>query len=53
MESSAIYGLGKLLGHEAATVCTIIANRVTEDYISDYKPVIKKLVAYVLDKLTR
>lgn len=53
MESSAIYGLGKLLGHEAATVCTIIANRVTEDYISNYKPVIKKLVAYVLDKLTR
>ena len=53
MESSAIYGLGKLLGHEAATVCAIIANRVTEDYLSDYKPVIKKLVAYVLDKLTR
>ncbi len=53
MESSAIYGLGKLLGHEAATVCAIIANRVTQDYLSDYKPVIKKLVTYVLDKLTR
>jgi len=53
MESSAIYGLGKLLGHETATVCAIIANRVTENYLSDYQPVIKKLVTYVLDRLTR
>lgn len=51
MESSAIYGLSKLLGHEALTVCAIIANRVTKGYSKDYHPVIKKLIVTVLDKL--
>jgi uridine phosphorylase len=40
MESSAIYGLSGLLGHKALTVCAIIGNRVTGEFISDYKPII-------------
>lgn len=52
MESSAIYGLSSLLGHKAATVCLIIANRVTGEASSDYHPFMKQLVTYVLDKLT-
>lgn len=51
MESSAIYGLGKLLGHRALTVCLIIANRVTGDFIPDYKPLMKMLAVKVLDRL--
>lgn len=53
MESSAIYGLSKLLGHKAATVCTIIANRVTKDYCADYKVHVKKMVEIVLEQLAK
>lgn len=50
MESSAIYGLSKLLGHKALTICLIIANRVTGDASKDYHPEMKKLIEYVLNK---
>lgn len=50
MECSAIYGLSKLLGHNALTVCSIIANRYKKEYSSDYKIAVKKLVNLVLDR---
>ncbi len=53
MECSAIYGLSKLMGHRAATVCAIIANRKAGTYSKDYKPVIKSLIQYVLEKLSQ
>ncbi len=43
MESSAMYGLSKLLGHKALTICAVIGNRVTGEFISDYKPLIYEL----------
>ena len=52
MESSAIFGLSKLLGHHAITLCVVIANRRRGEYSKDYKPVIKELIKLVLDKLT-
>ena len=52
MECSAIYGLSRLLGHQAITVCVIIANRVTREASGNYKPVMEQLVELVLDKLT-
>lgn len=52
MESSAIYGLSKMLGHEALTVCLIIANRVTLTANENYKDEMHKLIIKVLDKLT-
>jgi len=51
MESSAIYGLGKLLGHKAATICVIIGNRVTGEFIADYNPLMMNLAVKVLEKL--
>ncbi len=53
MECSAIYGLSKLLGHQAATVCVVIANRLAGTYSKDYKNVIKELIEYVLNILTK
>lgn len=53
MESAAIAGLSALMGHHAATICLIIANRATGDASPDYKPYMEKLVNYTLDKLTR
>jgi len=52
MECSAIYGLSALMGHRAATVCVIIANRLAGTYSKDYKSVVKELVKYVLKQLT-
>jgi uridine phosphorylase len=48
MESSAIYGLSALLGHKALTICTVIGNRVTGEFIQDYKPIIMELASKVL-----
>jgi len=53
MESSAIFGLSKLLGHNAITICAIIANRRKKEYSKDYKPVIKDLIQIVLERLSK
>lgn len=53
MEGSAISGLCGLLGHDAATVCCIIANRHLHESQPDYKPYIKKLVELSLERLTQ
>ena len=52
MECSAIYGLSKLLGHEALTICLIIANRVKKEANSDYHQSMETLIKMVLDRLT-
>jgi len=51
MESSALAGLSALMGHRAATICTIIAQRVALDACTDYKPFVKKMIVTALDKL--
>ena len=53
MESSAIYGLSKMLGHKALTVCLIIANRVNKTANEKYRDEMKKLIKIVLDQLTK
>lgn len=52
METSALYGLGKLLGHDTLTICAIIANRVSKTYSKDYHSTVEKLVVSVLEKLS-
>ena len=51
MESSALYGLSMLLGHDALTICLVIANRVTEKFSSDYHPFMERLIKNTLDRL--
>jgi uridine phosphorylase len=51
METSALYGLGRLLGHHCATVCVLIANRVKNQYSKDYKKPVENLILTVLDRL--
>lgn len=52
MESSAIFGLSKLLGHNAIAICAIIANRPKGEYSKDYQPIIEDLIQTVLKRLT-
>ncbi len=51
MESSALAGLGKLMGHRAGTICTIIAQRAVKDMNTDYKPFVRQMIEMSLDKL--
>lgn len=53
METSALYGLSKLMGHESCTVCAVVANRYANSFSKDYKPVIANLINEVLHRLTK
>ena len=52
METSALYGLSKLLGHNACTVCVIVGNRITKKFSKDYHPPMELLIKTVLDRLS-
>lgn len=51
MESSALAGLSRLLGHRATTVCMVIANRVAQKANTGYKTKIDDLIEIVLDRI--
>ena len=51
MESSPLAGLAAHLGHNACTVCCIIANRYLKSSNPDYKPAIRKLVVESLERM--
>lgn len=53
METSALYGLGALLGHQTCTVCAIIANRVAKQYSKNYHVAVEQLIQLVLERLTK
>lgn len=50
METSAIYGLGKLLGHECLSLNAIIANRATGTFSEDPYKTVDALIEYTLNK---
>ena len=52
MEGSALAGLAALMGHRAATICTIIAQRIALDACTDYKPFVERMICMALDKLS-
>lgn len=51
MESAPLQGLGRLLGHRAMTVCSIIANRMNHNATPNYKTAIHDLIGTVLDRI--
>jgi uridine phosphorylase len=51
METSAIYGLSALLGHQALSLNAIIANRANGTFSSDPYKAVDELIAYTLEKL--
>lgn len=52
METGAIYGLGKLLGHECLSMNAIIANRATGTFSNDPYKAVDELIEYTLNKLS-
>ncbi len=53
METGAIYGLGKLLGHECLSMNAIIANRANGTFSNDPYKAVDQLIEYVLNRLAQ
>lgn len=51
MESSALAGLARLMGHKATTCCMVIANRVVKEANTGYKNKIDDLIKVVLERI--
>ena len=51
MESSALAGLARLMGHKAMTVCMVVANRLAKDVNTTYKNNIEELIKLVLERI--
>lgn len=51
MESSALFALGKAMGHNCATICLGIANRPTKNFSKDYSKAMLELIEYVLERI--
>lgn len=51
MESSALAGLARLMGHRATTVCMVIANRLAHEANTGYKNTIDSLIETVLERI--
>lgn len=52
METSAIYGLGKLMGHECLSINVIIANRVIKEFSKDSEAAVENMIRKALEALT-
>lgn len=52
METSGLYAMGRLLGHEVLTVCLAIANRVTKKFATDYHESMNHLIQKILERIT-
>lgn len=53
METSAIYGLSKLLGHKALTVNNVIANRRRGEFSADHHQSEKNMIEWVLERIVK
>lgn len=51
METSAIYALSKLLGHQALSINCIIANRTTGEFLENYKPKVEEMIKQIIELL--
>ena len=51
METSALYGMSKMLGHHCVTCCAVIANRSRQEYSDDHKAIVDRLIQTVLEKI--
>ena len=51
MESSALSGLARLMGHKATTVCMVVANRLCKEANTNYKSTIDNLITTVLERI--
>lgn len=51
METSAIYGLGKILGHHCLSLNAVVANRISQQFSKDHFGTMEKLIKVALEKV--
>ena len=51
METSAIYGLGKVLGHHCLSLNVIVANRITKEFSKDGQAAVENLIKHALETI--
>ncbi len=51
METSGIYGMSKLLGHDAVSMNLVLANRATGEFAENAQVMMDKLILYCLDRI--
>jgi uridine phosphorylase len=52
METSAIYGMGKVLGHHCLSLSAIVANRIVKEFSKDGAAAVEKLIIKTLETLS-
>ena len=52
METSAIYGMGKILGHHCLSLSAIVANRITKEFSKDGGAAVEKLIVKTLETIS-
>ena len=52
METSAIYGMGKILGHHCVSLSAIVANRITKQFSKDAGAVVENLILKTLETIS-
>ncbi len=52
METSAIYGMGKVLGHHCLSLSAIVANRITKEFSSDGGAAVENLIKKTLEVIS-
>lgn len=52
METSAIYGIGKILGHHCVSLSAIVANRISKEFSSDGNAAVEKLILLTLENIS-
>jgi len=53
METSGIYGLGRLLGHQCLSLSAIVANRVAKEFSKDGHALVERMIVKGLEILSR
>ncbi len=53
METSALYFLGRNLGHKTLSICAIIGNRLTKKYSKNYRKTVRKMAELTLNRLSK
>jgi uridine phosphorylase len=52
METSAIYGMGKILGHHCLSLSAIVANRISKEFSKDGGGAVEKLIVKTLENIS-
>ena len=53
METGAMYGLAKILGHHCCSINAIVANRITKEHTHKGDETMNRLIEMVLDRISK